>query len=62
MFSLLIHGPEDYKFENPFYEPPNILASVSHDNDTRALWMKADGRYSNALTVWIEVRNLLGYL
>ena len=24
--------------------------------------MKADGPYSNALTVWIEVRNLLGYL
>ena len=42
-------------FENPFYEPPNILASASHENGTWELSMKADGRYSNALTVWIEV-------
>ncbi|XP_073253699.1 uncharacterized protein [Porites lutea] len=45
---------QDYKFENPFYEPPNIMASASHENSTRELSMKADGRYSNALTVWIE--------
>ncbi|CAH3028669.1 unnamed protein product [Porites evermanni] len=45
---------QDYKFENPFYEPPSVLASARHDNDTSALWMKADGRFSNALNVWIE--------
>ncbi|CAH3131419.1 unnamed protein product, partial [Porites lobata] len=50
---------QDYKFENPFYEPPNILASASHENGTRELSMKADGRYSNALTVWIECFCLL---
>ncbi|CAH3131432.1 unnamed protein product, partial [Porites lobata] len=49
---------QDYKFENPFYEPPNILASASHENGTRKLSMKADGRYSNALTVWIEITRL----
>ena len=52
------HDLQDYKFENPFYEPPNILASVGHENVTRELSMKADGRYSNALTVWIEVSSL----
>ena len=50
---------QDYIFENPFYEPPNILVSVGHDNDTSALWMKADGRFSNVLNVWIEVRSFV---
>ena len=50
---------QDYKFENPFYEPPSVLASARHDNVTSALWMKADGRFSNALNVWIEVSNFV---
>ena len=48
---------QEYKFENPFYEPPSVLTSARHDNVTSALWMKADGRLSNALNVWIEVSN-----
>ena len=55
LLCLLNHDLQDYKFENPFYEPPSILASATHENGTRELSMKADGRYSNALTVWIEV-------
>ena len=34
------------------------MASASHENGTRELSMKADGRYSNALTVWIEVSSI----
>ena len=50
---------QEYKFENPFYEPPSVLTSARHDNVTSALWIKADGRLSNALNVWIEVSNVL---
>ena len=50
---------QDYKFENPFYEPPSVLVSARHDNVTSSLWMKADGRFSNALNVWIEVSNFV---
>ena len=52
---------QDYKFQNPFYEPPSVLASARHENVTSALWMKADGRFGNALNVWIEVSNFLDH-
>lgn len=45
---------QDLKFENPFYEPPSVLISASHDNITDAIRDKSDGHYSNALTAWLE--------
>ena len=53
---------QDYKFQNPFYEPPSVLASAGHENVTSALWMKGDGRFGNALNVWIEVSNFLDHI
>ncbi|KAL9972572.1 hypothetical protein ACROYT_G018902 [Oculina patagonica] len=45
---------QDLNFENPFYKAPVILISASHDNSTNTLWDNSDGRYSNALNVWME--------
>ena len=46
---------QDLKFDNPFYKAPVLLVSASHDNSTSTLWDNSDGRYSNALNVWMEV-------
>ena len=46
---------QDFKFENPFYEPPTVLISGSHENTTSALWGNSEGRCNNAINVWIEV-------
>ena len=48
---------QDLKFESPFYAPPIVLVSASHDNITSALRDKSDGLYSNALNAWVEVRS-----
>ena len=53
--SLLFLPIQDLKFDNPFYKAPIILVSASHDNSTSTLWDNSDGRYSNALNVWMEV-------
>ncbi|XP_074621554.1 uncharacterized protein LOC141880073 [Acropora palmata] len=45
---------QDLRFKNPFYVPPIVLASASHDNITNALRDKSDGLYSNALNAWVE--------
>ncbi|XP_067041439.1 uncharacterized protein [Acropora muricata] len=45
---------QDLKFEIPFYAPPIVLVSASHDNITSALRDKSDGLYSNALNAWVE--------
>ena len=47
---------QDLRFKNPFYVPPIVLASASHDNVTNVLRDKSDGLYSNALNAWVEVR------
>ncbi|XP_015767022.1 PREDICTED: uncharacterized protein LOC107345789 isoform X1 [Acropora digitifera] len=45
---------QDLRFKNPFYVPPIVLASASHDNITNALRDKSGGLYSNALNAWVE--------
>nr|XP_058952138.1 uncharacterized protein LOC131779589 [Pocillopora verrucosa] len=45
---------QDFKFENPFYEPPTVLISGSPENTTSALWGNSEGRCNNAINVWIE--------
>ncbi|XP_015767027.1 PREDICTED: uncharacterized protein LOC107345791 [Acropora digitifera] len=45
---------QDLRFESPFYAPPIVLVSASHDNITSALRDKSDGLYSNALNAWVE--------
>ncbi|XP_022787222.1 uncharacterized protein LOC111327330 [Stylophora pistillata] len=45
---------QDFKFENPFYEPPTVLISGSHKNTTSALWGNSEGPCNNAINVWIE--------
>ena len=53
---------QDLNFTEPFYVPPIVLASASHDNLTNALRDKSGGLYSNALNAWVEVRKLGPFL
>ncbi|PFX14674.1 hypothetical protein AWC38_SpisGene21153 [Stylophora pistillata] len=45
---------QDFKFENPFYEPPTVLISGSHENNTSASRKNPEDRCNNAVNVWIE--------